>query len=384
MKIDKVSSLTTLNIGAQAAMAIHLAIFTSFFDPAVAALYLSAYLYRDIVMRINIGELQALLFSSKYHDTTLEIKKFLLFICLSIAQILCWAIILTHINIPYFIVAIILVEYLCYIPVNLVKGFGKIKEAMILQLALSLIGLVSIIVMWVTNIESINLYIRIRLVTAVLFLVCISIFTKYFFLKNVHQDFNGLTNVRAQFASGMLLQAKEVYLLAFIVVPKFIANNILKPEEFTKFMVAFALVSAVASYIQAINQRKLYLGLNFNKKQNLNIIVFFLQLMCALILGLICYYAAASWINKDFAKLSFTELQPVIILMFSLPVMLMPVVFLSFRTERYTMYHAFPVLILLAGLLNSVYSSNISVYGILMFVSILSILFLSKSLITKS
>jgi hypothetical protein len=371
-------SIGALNIATQVSLALHLALFTSFFDPNAAAFFLGAYIYRDVVLHANAGELQALLFAKKYDDFSININKLVLYLGISIVQLAVWLFIFIYLRLPQFMVAIILIEYLMFYPVNLLKGYGKVKEALTLQLIMSLCGLLSISLSWALRTQDIEFYMQARILIALLLLPSICILAKIY-LNNLLKTSDKKFNKKAQLKEGFYLQAKELYLVSLLTAPKFIASNILEPRFFTAFMVSLAAMSACSSLLQAMHQRNFFHKLNEIQvldNQKTNIIS---QLFFAVLLTVLCYFAGASWVKKDLTTLSFYEIEPMIILLYNTPVLLMPVIFLKFRTDSYNVYHILPIITLAGGFYISTYTSNIALQVLPVTLTVILILFAAKA-----
>lgn len=376
-------SIGALNIATQTSLALHLALLTSFFDPSAAAFFLGAYIYRDVVLHANAGELQALLFAKKYDDYSININKLILYLGISFAQLAVWLLLLIYLKLPQFMVAIILIEYLMFYPVNLLKGYGKVREALTLQLITSLCGLLSISLSWALRTQDIEFYMQVRILIALLLLLGICILAKIYF-KNLLKTSNKIFNKKAQLKEGFYLQAKELYLLSLLTAPKFIASNILEPRFFTTFMVSLAAMSACSSLLQAMHQRNFFHRLNEIQvldNQKTNIVG---QLFFAVLLTVLCYFAGASWVKKDLTTLSFHEIEPMIVLLYMTPVLLMPVIFLKFRTDSYNVYYILPIITLTGGFSISTYTSNIGPQVLSMTLTVILILFVAKARSIKS
>lgn len=372
-----VISIGALNIATQISLALHLALLTTFFDPSAAALFLGAYIYRDVVLHANVGELQALLFAKKYDDNFIHVEKLVIYLGISFIQLAIWLLLLIYLGVHQFMVAIILIEYLMFYPINLLKGYGKVREALTLQLITSLCGLLSISLSWVLSTKNIEFYMQARALIAFLLLLGIGILAKIY-AKDLLKTCRKIFNKKAQLKEGFYLQAKELYLLSLLTTPKFIASNILEPRFFTTFMVALAAMSACSSLLQAMHQRNLFYKLNEmqvldNIKTN-----FVSQLFFAVLVTVLCYFAGAYWIKKDLTALTFHEIEPMMILLYMTPVLLMPVIFLKFRTDSYNVCHIFSVISLMIGFYISTRTSNVGPQVLLMTITVALILFAGR------
>ena len=137
-------------------------------------------------------------------------------------------------------------------------------------------------------------------------------------------------------------------------------------------------MSACSSFLQALHQRNLFNALNGIQvldNQNTNLAS---ELSFALLVTVLCYLSGALWIKKDFIALSFYELEPIIILLYIAPILLMPVIFLKFRTDSYNAIYILPILPVMFGFLISIHTTNIWPQILLMIFSVSLILFVTK------
>lgn len=340
-----------LNICTQAITAANMALITYIFNIDQIAPLLAAYIYKDVVIYCNVGELQALLFSSKY-------KKYgentVLLISFSLIQLTVWWGILELLKIDTKIIFIILFEYLYFFGINFYKGFGLIVKAIIFQMILASSNTIAIILSS-GNFED---YLIIRLIFTVI--LCLFLLVKCFtentlvFYGKVH-----VNKLKEHMFDGMKLQAKEIYSLCVLTVPKFIAMNVYSKEYFVKYMLSMAIVQAISSVIQAFYQADIHKKLNNIQSNAVKYLSIKSELMLCFLMITIAGFIANAWINKGLSKLNFESFGFLLIMLYSVPFLSLPKFFIGIRVRPLDTYSLGILFIISLALVDSIYEKNI-------------------------
>lgn len=342
-----------------------MALITYIFNINQIAPFFAAYLYKDIVMHCNIGELQALLFSYKYRNYAGNI---IVLIFISFIQIIAWWILLELMKIDINIILIILLEYLYYFVINLYKGFGLIAVSIIYQMTMAF----SLILAIIFSNGNFDTYLLIRLIFIII--LCGFIFIKSylnfktFLLKKVN-----FGKLKEQIYEGVKLQAREIYSLGILTTPKFIAMNLYSSDYFVKYMLSMSIVQAISSLMQAFYQDVIYKKLNNIKSYTVTYTSMKSDLGICILVIFTAGFLANAWIVKGWPTLSIESFGFLLIVFYSVP-FLIPKFFIEIKVKRLNIFSFVVAVNLFLALIDSIIGKNIitQIFLILMFFLIMS------------
>jgi hypothetical protein len=140
------------------------------------------------------------------------------------------------------------------------------------------------------------------------------------------------------------------------------------------------MMGAASSLLQSIYQKHIFNKLNNKKADNLDKDKFELQIITGILLAFIFSILAVMWVKKSFSISAWHEINLMIFLLYSMPFLLVPSIFISFRTSTYNRSLVFPSAALMLTFFVSNFSNSLIFQFIMMLIFLLSVIMIGKNL----